>query len=161
MIIGYARTSTLEQQAGFTAQVRDLKAAGVEKVFKEQVSAIGERPRLEAALHSLRKGDQLVVFKLDRLARSVVHLGQILKRVTEAGASLRILSMGVDTSTGTGRLRRLASTRVRSAPSPTSGSRSCRRRGSASPRSPSGSGSRGRLSTSGSLRRSQRNAFTG
>ena len=104
MIIGYARTSTLEQEAGFTAQVRDLRAAGVEKVFKEQVSAIGERPRLEAALHTLRKGDQLVVCKLDRLARSVVHLGQILVRITEAGASLRILSIGVDTSTATGKL---------------------------------------------------------
>jgi DNA invertase Pin-like site-specific DNA recombinase len=48
MIIGYARTSMLEQEAGFTALVRDLKAAGVEKFFKEQVSAIGERPRLAA-----------------------------------------------------------------------------------------------------------------
>jgi DNA invertase Pin-like site-specific DNA recombinase len=104
MIIGYARTSTLEQEAGFTAQVRDLKAAGVEKVFKEQVSSIAERPRLEAALHSLRNGDQLVVTKLDRLARSVVHLGQIVERIAEAGASLRILSMGVDTSTATGKL---------------------------------------------------------
>lgn len=68
------------------------------------MSAVGERPRLEAALHSLRKGDQLVAYKLDRLARSVFHLGQPLESITEAGASLRILSMGVDTSTATGKL---------------------------------------------------------
>ncbi|MGD9670721.1 MAG: recombinase family protein [Hyphomicrobiaceae bacterium] len=62
------------------------------------------RPRLEAALHAPGKGDQLVVCKLDRLARSVVHVGQIVERISEAGASLKILSMGVDTSTATGKL---------------------------------------------------------
>jgi DNA invertase Pin-like site-specific DNA recombinase len=102
--IGYARTSTLEQFAGFDAQVKQLKALGCERVFKEQVSSIATRPQLERALDSLRKGDVLIVTKLDRLARNVVHLGQIVERVQKAGASLRIISMGLDTGTATGKL---------------------------------------------------------
>lgn len=76
MRIGYARTSTLEQVAGFEAQERELIAAGVEKLYKEQVSSVAERPELERMLQDLRKGDLLVVTKLDRLARSVHHLGR-------------------------------------------------------------------------------------
>jgi DNA invertase Pin-like site-specific DNA recombinase len=102
--IGYARTSTLEQVAGFEAQVKELKALGCERVFKEQVSSIAARPQLERALDALRKGDVLIVTKLDRLARNVVHLGQIVERVQKAGASLRITSMGLDTGTATGKL---------------------------------------------------------
>ncbi len=55
-------------------------------------------------MDSLRKGDVLIVTKLDRLARNVVHLGQIVERIQAAGASLRILAMGLDTSTATGKL---------------------------------------------------------
>ena len=62
--VGYARTSTLEQQAGLDAQIRDLAAAGCEKTFSEQVSAVGKRPHLEAALEFTREGDTLVVTKL-------------------------------------------------------------------------------------------------
>jgi DNA invertase Pin-like site-specific DNA recombinase len=102
--IGYARTSTLEQVAGFEAQVKELKALGCERILKEQVSSIATRPQLERALDSLRKGDVLIVTKLDRLARNVVHLGQIVERVQKAGASLRIVSMGLDTGTATGKL---------------------------------------------------------
>jgi DNA invertase Pin-like site-specific DNA recombinase len=102
--IGYARTSTLEQVAGFEAQVKELKALGCERILKEQVSSIAARPQLERALDSLRKGDVLIVTKLDRLARNVVHLGQIVDRVQTAGASLRIVSMGLDTGTATGKL---------------------------------------------------------
>ena len=71
MIIGLARTSTLEQIAGLEAQIRDLGAYGCERVFKEQVSSVAEREQLEAALGMLRTGDKLVATKLDRLARSV------------------------------------------------------------------------------------------
>ena len=71
MIIGLARTSTLEQIAGLEAQVRDLEAYGCERIFKEQVSSIAEREQLEAALNTLREGDKLVCTRLDRLARSV------------------------------------------------------------------------------------------
>ena len=107
MLIGYARTSTLEQLAGLEAQQRDLKEYGCEKIFTEQVSSVAERDQLEAALSVLRSGDKLVILKLDRLARSVQHLGQIIERVNGAGAALVILDMGgaaVDTSSSTGKL---------------------------------------------------------
>jgi DNA invertase Pin-like site-specific DNA recombinase len=54
VLVGYARTSTTEQRAGLEAQLRDLKAAGCAKVFKEQVSSIGERAQLQAALEYVR-----------------------------------------------------------------------------------------------------------
>ena len=107
MLIGYARTSTLEQLAGLEAQQRDLKEYGCEKVFTEQVSSVAERDQLEAVLGALRPDDKLVVTKLDRLARSVQHLGQIIERINSAGASLVILDMSgtaVDTSNATGKL---------------------------------------------------------
>jgi DNA invertase Pin-like site-specific DNA recombinase len=102
--VGYGRTSTLEQVAGMDAQLRDLSAAGCEKVFTEQVSAVGNRPQLEAALDFIREGDVLVVTKLDRLARSTQHLLEIADRVKAKGAGLNILNLGADTSTATGRL---------------------------------------------------------
>jgi DNA invertase Pin-like site-specific DNA recombinase len=102
--IGYARTSTLEQQAGLDAQLRDLIAAGCEKIFSEQVSAVGKRPQLEGVLDFIRDGDTLVVTKLDRLARSTQHLLEIADRVKAKGADLSILNLGADTSTATGRL---------------------------------------------------------
>ena len=80
MRIGYARTSTIDQVAGFEAQQRDLEAAGCEKTFREQTSAVGPRKQLEAALEFMREGDALVVTKLDRLARSVPHLIEITQR---------------------------------------------------------------------------------
>lgn len=104
MNIGYARTSTLEQVAGFEAQKRELEAAGCTKVFAEQVSSVAERGQLEAAIDYLREGDALVVTKLDRLARSVRDLLDIIARVEERGAGLRILNMNLDTGTATGKL---------------------------------------------------------
>jgi DNA invertase Pin-like site-specific DNA recombinase len=104
MLIGYARTSTVDQEAGFEAQLRDLKAAGCEKVFSEKVSAVGERQQMHAALDYLRSGDVLVVTKLDRLARSVADLCKILGDLEARGASLRVLNMGLDTASPTGKL---------------------------------------------------------
>ena len=104
MIIGYARTSTIEQIAGLEAQQRDLTAAGVEQVFPEQTSSVGPRKVLDEALSFLRAGDVLVVTKLDRLARSVRDLVGIVDGIERKGASLRILAMGLDTTTSTGRL---------------------------------------------------------
>lgn len=104
MELGYARTSTLEQIAGFEAQKRDLAAAGCTKVFAEQVSSVAERSQLEAAIDYLREGDALVVTKLDRLARSMRDLLDIVDRVKAKGAALRILNMNLDTSTATGEL---------------------------------------------------------
>lgn len=104
MLIGYARTSTLEQAAGLVAQVRELELIGCEKIYQEQVSSIAERPQLDAMTKCLRPGDKVVVTKLDRLARSVVHLGQLVRTINEAMADLQIVSMGIDTSTATGKL---------------------------------------------------------
>lgn len=104
MIVGYARTSTTDQKAGLEAQERDLKAAGVERLFQEQTSSVGPRKALEEALGFLRAGDVLIVTKLDRLARSVAHLGEIVTRLEEKAVALRILGLGLDTSTPTGKL---------------------------------------------------------
>ncbi len=104
MKIGYARTSTLDQLAGFEAQMKELKGAGCKKMFREQVSSAGKRKELDAALDYLREGDTLVVTKLDRLARSITHLAEITKTLAEKGANLQVLAMGMDTSTATGRL---------------------------------------------------------
>jgi len=106
MIIGYARTSTLDQKAGLEAQQRDLATAGCEKVFTEQVSSVDlpKREKLEEAIEFARDGDILVVTKLDRLARSVAHLVKITERLEAKGVALRILDGAIDTSTANGRL---------------------------------------------------------
>lgn len=104
--VGYARTSTVEQQAGLEAQIRDLEAAGCEEreIFREHASAVSERPVLEQALQFVREGETLVVTKIDRLARSVAQLGDIVKRLQAKGVHLCILSMGIDTTTVNGKL---------------------------------------------------------
>ena len=104
MIIGYARTSTAEQDAGLEAQHRDLAAAGVEKLFSEQISSMAQRPQLEAALDFAREGDTFIVTKLDRLARSMGDLMDITRRLEAKGVGLRSLAMNLDTSTPTGKL---------------------------------------------------------
>lgn len=108
MLIGYARTSTLDQKAGIEGQLRDLEAVKCDRVYKEQVSSVDvkQRNELALALDHLRTGDTLIVTKLDRLARSVPHLLEVLEMVTAKGASLRILGMGmgIDTGTPTGKL---------------------------------------------------------
>jgi DNA invertase Pin-like site-specific DNA recombinase len=106
MLIGYARTSTLDQKAGLAAQLRDLEAAGCERIFTEEVSSVDvvRREQLAEALSFARTGDTLVVTKLDRLARSVAHLVELLARLEGKGVALRILAMGIDTSTPTGKL---------------------------------------------------------
>jgi DNA invertase Pin-like site-specific DNA recombinase len=105
-LVGYARTSTLDQTAGLEAQERDLTAAGCTRIFREQVSSVDvvRRDALAEALAWLRPGDALVVTKLDRLARSVAHLVEILAQLEAKGAALRILAMGIDTATPTGKL---------------------------------------------------------
>ena len=70
MRIGYARTPTVDQTAGFEAQIKELEAAGCEKLFREQVLSMAKRQQLEAALDYIRDGDTLVVCKLDRLGRT-------------------------------------------------------------------------------------------
>ena len=107
MLIGYARTSTTDQQAGFDAQLVELEAYSCVRTFKEQVSAVASRGELDRAIDMLREGDKLVVTKLDRLARNVMHMGELLQQIEAKGAGLVILSLGsetVDTTTATGKL---------------------------------------------------------
>ncbi len=104
MRVGYARTSTLDQVAGLAAQVRDLEAAGCEKVFEEQTSAVGPRQALVTAIEFMREGDALVVTKLDRLARSTAHLVEITEYLQAKGIALVILDLGIDTGTASGKL---------------------------------------------------------
>lgn len=104
MLIGYARTSTVEQVAGFDAQVSALMAEGCERVFQEQVSSVAERVQLEQAISFARSGDVFMVTKLDRLARNTQHLLEIAERLEAKGVSLKVLNFGLDTSTPTGKL---------------------------------------------------------
>ena len=107
MLVGYARTSTVEQDAGLEAQLRDLKAVGCDKLFSEKVSSVARRVQLDAALDFVRDGDTLIVTKPDRLARSTEDLLTIVRRLEAKGVGLVVLSMGgqrVDTRTATGKL---------------------------------------------------------
>jgi len=107
MLIGYARTSTSDQDAGLEAQKRDLAATGCKKVFEEMVSSVGQRDQLDHALDYARADDTLVVTKLDRLARSTRHLLEIVQLLEHKGVALRILDFGgepVNTSGPTGKL---------------------------------------------------------
>jgi DNA invertase Pin-like site-specific DNA recombinase len=104
MLIGYARTSTLEQVAGFDAQIEQLENLGCEKIFQEQVSSVAQRQELDSAISFAREGDILVVCKLDRLARSISHLWKIIEMLEDNGVGLRILDLGIDTQGATGKL---------------------------------------------------------
>ena len=105
-LVGYARTSTLDQKAGLEAQRRDLEALGCDRLFIEQVSSVDVRQRhkLAEALAYLREGDTLVVTSMDRLARSTQHLLEILDQIKAKGANLRILDPDLNTGTASGEL---------------------------------------------------------
>ena len=106
MLIGYARTSTQDQKYSLEAQVEELKAAGCERLYQEEVSSVdSQRVELENALDYIREGDVLVVKKLDRLARSVADTVDIQKQLEAKNAGLSILDMKVDTTTPGGRLQ--------------------------------------------------------
>jgi DNA invertase Pin-like site-specific DNA recombinase len=94
MIVGYARTSTTDQNAGLAAQVRDLTTVGAERIYSEQVSSVAQRVRLAECLAFLRDGDVLVVTKPDRLARSTAELLTVEADLTMRGIGLIVLSMG-------------------------------------------------------------------
>lgn len=107
MLIGYARTSTVEQVAGLEAQQTALGATGCTKVFSEQASSVGQRGQLDAVLDYVREGDTLVVTRLDRLARSTADLLGIVALLERKQVALRILDFGgseVDTRSPTGRM---------------------------------------------------------
>jgi len=103
MLIGYARVSTLDQKPAL--QTDALKVAGCERIFTEQASgAQRDRPTLKAALDYLRPGDILVVWKLDRLARSMRQLIETVEDLHARGIELRSLTESIDTATPGGRL---------------------------------------------------------
>ena len=107
MLIGYARTSTVEQVAGLEAQEVALGATGCTKLFAEQASSVAQRDQLDAALDFVREGDTLVVTRLDRLARSTADLLGIVSLLETKHVALRILDFGgseVDTKSPTGRM---------------------------------------------------------
>src|SRR5450755_4327791 len=104
MLIGYARTSTVEQNADH--QVDALIRAGVAErdVHVDVASgAKASRPELDLVLQLLRGGDTLVITRLDRLARSLVHLVTLGAQLRDRGVGLRVLEQGIDTSTAEGR----------------------------------------------------------
>jgi DNA invertase Pin-like site-specific DNA recombinase len=104
MLIGYARVSKIDQQ-DTRAQVKALKEAGCKRIFEESASGgRWDRPELHRALDQLREGDVLVVWKLDRLSRSLKDLLHILEKIAEAGAGFRSLTEHIDTTTPAGRM---------------------------------------------------------
>ena len=104
-LVGYARTSTAEQMAGLEAQVAELEAIGCSKIFQEHVSSVdAQRPQLSSALEWVREGDTFVVTRPDRLARSVSDLLKLVENLKARKVHVRIISMGVDTSSATGTL---------------------------------------------------------
>jgi DNA invertase Pin-like site-specific DNA recombinase len=103
MLVGYARVSTQDQNPAL--QLDALKAAGCEKVFVEKASgAQRDRPELLAALDTLRAGDSLVVWKLDRLARSLKQLIETVELLDSRSIGLRSLTEAIDTTTAGGKL---------------------------------------------------------
>jgi len=103
MLIGYARVSTLDQSPAL--QLDALKAAGCDRIFKEKASGAKEdRPQLMRALDHMRPGDVLVVWKLDRLARSIKQLVSLLEDLNGRGIGFRCLAPSIDTTSPEGRL---------------------------------------------------------
>ena len=103
MLVGYARVSTREQNHAL--QLDALRAAGCERVYTEKASgAQRDRPELEAALDFAREGDTLVVWKLDRLARSIRQLIETVEDLERRKIGLRSLTEAIDTTTAGGRL---------------------------------------------------------
>jgi len=102
-LLGYARVSTAEQNADL--QTDELTAAGCWKVFADQASgARDRRPELDRVLEQLRPGDTLVVWRLDRLGRSLRHLIDTVTALDERGVGFRSLRESIDTTTAGGRL---------------------------------------------------------
>lgn len=101
--VGYARVSTTDQ--GPALQVDALKSVGCEKMLVEQAAgATAERPELERAKDFLRRGDTLVVWRLDRLGRSLKDLVAIVNWLEERGAMFKSVTESIDTSTPGGKL---------------------------------------------------------
>lgn len=100
MLVGYARVSTNDQETNL--QLDAFGAAGVSIVFQEKASGVGKRPQMHRAMRSLGSGDTLVVWKIDRLARSLSDLLALLVQIEARGASFRSLTEPIDTTSAMG-----------------------------------------------------------
>jgi DNA invertase Pin-like site-specific DNA recombinase len=102
LIYGYARVSTSEQET--TMQIDALNRAGVQEIYQEKTSSIGARIQLRVLMTVLKKDDLLIVYKLDRLARSLKDLLSILEQIEHTGCGFRSLTEPIDTVSPAGRL---------------------------------------------------------
>ena len=104
LLVGYARVSKGDEQTN-ALQVRALKGAGCRRLFEEAASGgRWDRPELHRLLDQLREGDVVVVWKLDRLSRSLKDVLHIMERITAAGAGFRSITEAIDTTTPAGRM---------------------------------------------------------
>lgn len=104
LLLGYARVSKGDEQTNIM-QARALRAAGCRRLFEEAASGgRWDRPELHRLLDHLREGDTLVVWKLDRLSRSLKDVLHIMERIAKAGAGFRSLTENIDTTTPAGRM---------------------------------------------------------
>ncbi len=102
MLIGYARVSSNSQNLDL--QIDELKKAGCSKIFSDKISGAKEtRPGLDNVFSHLRKGDTLVIWKLDRLGRNVKGLIELVGKLEEKGIHFRSITNGIDTNTPAGR----------------------------------------------------------
>lgn len=102
MKIGYARVSTKDQNLDL--QIKALQESGCQEIFSEKVSAVKERPELERMIRILRKGDIVIVWKLDRLGRSLKHLIDLMTMFRDQGVEFISVNDNIDTTTIHGRL---------------------------------------------------------
>jgi DNA invertase Pin-like site-specific DNA recombinase len=103
MLVGYMRVSTTEQNLALQRDA--LKAAGCDRMYEDTCSgALTDRPGLTRALDNLRAGDALVVWKLDRIVRSLGHVVELVAGLHAKGIGLKVLTGGIDTTSSTGRL---------------------------------------------------------
>src|SRR3954464_5811399 len=104
LLFGYARVSKGDEQTN-TLQARALRAAGCRRIFEEAASGgRWDRPELHRMLDPLREGDTVVVWKLDRVSRSLKDVLHIMERIGKAGAGFRSLTEDIDTTTSAGRM---------------------------------------------------------
>ena len=104
MLLGYARVSKGDEQNN-ALQAKALRAAGCRKLFEEAASGgRWDRPELHRMLDQIREGDTVVVWKLDRLSRSLKDVLHIMERIAEAGAGFRSVTENIDTTTPAGRM---------------------------------------------------------
>ena len=110
MIFGYARVSTNFQARdgnSLEAQINSLKEVGAEKIFADVFSGTkNSRPELDKLLKIIQSGDKLIITKLDRIARSVIHGIQLIENLSDKGVIINVLNMGIIDNSPTGKLIR-------------------------------------------------------